>query len=103
MMREIKEDIHDIEDELKDARKYILKASKEKLTNKSKADMHYKLANEELNHAMLIHGETVKSIEAYRKEHGDPPAYMQEEYDEAHEHFIQDVAEIKVMISMYAS
>lgn len=48
-----------------------------------------------------MHAPIVSKIQAYRKEHGEPPAAMMAVYDWQHEKQMSDVAEIKVMQTMF--
>ena len=86
-----------IEDEIDDAEKYARCALKEKEAHRSLAEVFYTLSTEELRHMSALHGEVVKLIEDYRREHGDPPEHMQLLYDMLHEKHIDHVADVKVM------
>ncbi len=63
-MRIIKRFVEQMKEELSDAKEYATLATEMKATHPSAAQMYYKLAQEELSHANLIHAEAVKAIEA---------------------------------------
>ena len=90
-----------IEEELSDAEKYARCALNYKEENKTLADVFYKLAEEEMVHMNLLHGQVVTTIESYRKQHGDPPEGMKTLYDYLHRKHMQRASEIRVMIGMY--
>lgn len=100
-MRIIKELSEMIDEELNDAHKYAKCANLKKTDNKPLADVFFKLANEEMGHAMLLHNEVVKIIDKYRKESGDTPALMQEFYNYVHERQMEKAAEVKAILAMY--
>lgn len=102
-MRIIKQLSEMIDEELNDARKYAKCANMKKMENKALADVFYRLANEEMGHAMALHAEVVKIIDKYRKESGDPPALMQEFYNYVHEQMIEKSTEVKSILAMYQS
>ena len=58
------------------------------------------MANDELNHAMTIHGIAVEDIEQLRSVYPEIPAEMQEEWDKSHKRYVEKVAWVKQMLSM---
>lgn len=90
-----------IEEELKDAEKYIRCANDHKEDYPELADTFYKLSVEEIGHADMLHKQVVNLITEYRKEHGDPPEKMQGIYDYLHKKQIEHTNEIKVMQALF--
>lgn len=101
-MRIIKKITEQISEELCDAEKYIKCAMNQKSDFPQLADVYYKLSNEELGHANALHDQAVRLIDEWKKKmEKEPPDYMKEMWNEEHDEFIEEMAEIKVMIDMY--
>lgn len=100
-MKKIEEISNEIEDELKDACKYIDKALQCKESDKTSGDMYYQLSVEEMGHVDRLHKRVVDLISDYRKDHGDPPPEMQWRYDYLHKIYMDKATEIKVKQMMY--
>lgn len=100
-MKDIMDDVHDIEDEIDDAKKYAMKAIACKEAGKPRAETYYRLASDEITHANLIHGMVTADIDAYRKEHGDAPEPMKQVYDVLHKEAICKMATVKGLLSLY--
>ena len=66
------------------------------------AKREYEIAVQELAHAEKDHMSTVELVAKYAKENGEPPEYMQEIWNENHEHYIERHARVKCMIDTYA-
>ena len=62
----------------------------------------YEIAVQELSHAEKDHASAVELVTKYRKEKGEPPAYMLEIWGEKHSHYIEKHARVKCMIDTYA-
>lgn len=90
-----------IKEEISDAEKYANCALKYKDDDKTLAETFYTLANNELQHMDLLHAQVVRLINDYRSKKGEPPEAMQAVYDYVHEEQMDDVKEIKVLLSMY--
>lgn len=90
-----------IKEEISDAEKYAHCALNHKEDDKALADVFYTLATEELKHMDMLHEQVTRLIAAYKKEKGDPPEAMQALYDYVHEEQIENVKEVKVLLSMY--
>lgn len=84
-----------IEEELEDAEKYAKHALKTKEHNATLAKAFYDLSQQEMEHVNRLHTEVVKIIEAYRKEHGEPPEAMLAVYEYLHEKQITKAGIIK--------
>jgi hypothetical protein len=98
----IKELVKQIDEELKDSRKYAEKALKNKHEHKELADVYYMLSNEEMKHVGILHGEVVKIIREYQEKNGDPPAAMKAIWDWKHEEHIEEAHEIEIMQKSFA-
>jgi len=90
-----------IEEELHDADKYIVKAMKVKTEYPELAELFYQLSLEEMTHMTRLHNEVEKSILAYRRDVGDPPAGMQALYDFLHERMIEKAKAVKIEQQMF--
>lgn len=90
-----------IEEEIGDAEKYAKCALECKEEDPASAEMFFKLANDEMGHMTILHSNVVRLIEAYRKEHGDPPEGMLMLYDIMHKKHIENAAYVKGLLSLY--
>lgn len=90
-----------IKEEIHDAEKYARCALNNKETDKALADTFYTLANEELKHMEMLHGQVTRIIGEYRKTKGEPPEGMMAIYNYVHEEQIEAVKEVKVLLAMY--
>ena len=90
-----------IKDEIKDAHEYASLALNLRDSDKDHAELYYTLAQEELKHMEMLHAQVVKDIEAYRKEHGEPPADMMIKYNVIHKIHMDDAREVKLMLLLY--
>lgn len=90
-----------ITEEIEDAKKYARLAVKHKEDNPSLAKTYYDLSVDELRHMALLHDEVVAIIEAYRREHGEPPEAMMAIYEYLHEQHITNAGEARTLQAMY--
>ena len=90
-----------IKEEICDAEKYANCALKYKEDDKALGDMFYTLATEELKHMEMLHTHVVRLINDYKAKVGEPPEAMKAMYDYLHEEWIENVAEVKVLLNMY--
>lgn len=97
-MKQIKMLCKMIREELEDACKYSKEALCHKEDDKDLAEMFYKLANQELDHADMEHSQVVRLIKAYAKA---PSEAMQAVYDWEHEQMIEMKSEIKTRLEMF--
>ena len=99
-MRIIKKLVKMIDEELADAEKYADCALKMRDENPSLALVFHNLSVEEMRHMNMLHMEVVKIIEAYRKEHGEPPAAMLAIWEYKHEEHVEWAEKITAMQMM---
>jgi hypothetical protein len=100
-MKIIKEISEQIEEEVEGALWYAKEAVMISHDHPGLAKTLHTIAGEELHHVDLLHGEVVKLIEAYRREHGDPPVAMMAVYEYLHKKQIDKVAEVKAVLEQY--
>ena len=90
-----------ISEEIRDADRYAQMALNYKGENIALSDTFFKLSQEEMNHMSMLHDQAARLIDAYRKEHGDPPAEMQAVYDYLHERQMDEAAQVKAKQMLY--
>lgn len=100
-MQKIKMLCEMIDDELDGAKGYACEAVKLKGVDSALASTLYDISTQEMNHVTRLHSEIARLIDAYRKEHGDPPEAMIAVYDFLHEKQIERANAIKVMQGQY--
>lgn len=93
--------IDDMNGELHDAKHRIKRAYKMKVEHPELAKREYEIAVQELQHADKDHMSAIELIASYKKEKGDPPAYMLEMWNDKHDKYIEKYAMIKNMIDLY--
>ena len=103
-MKYIKKMVDEIDDEIHSAKKYAERYVEYKASNdpeiKNLAGQFKTMATQELEHAMNIHQMATNEITRLRRVYTNPPQEMQEKWDDAHQFFIAESAEIKRMLSM---
>lgn len=100
-MKLIKELEELIEDEVSDIKKYAKMANEVREEHPQLAQVLYTISAQEEGHQQMLHGEVVRIIEQYRREHGEPPAAMMAVYDYVHKKHIDKLAEAKRYQEMY--
>ena len=90
-----------IEEELEDAEKYAKCALNYKEENLALATAFNRISIEEIGHVNILHEQVVALINAYRKDHGDPPEKMQGIYDYLHKKYMDHANEIKVLQALF--
>lgn len=99
-MKIIKEVTDQIKGELTGAKEYATMAAQYKTDNPSLAQTYAKMAQDELNHATMLHTEAVKMIDK-QKAVAEPPAVMQELWAIEHRYYIEHAAATKAMLDLY--
>lgn len=102
-MKVIQEIEDHIEKELHCSKKYIKCALNYKGANDPLANLYYQLSTNAMANVNKLHEMVVSIIEAYRKEHGEPPAEMLAVYNYLHNKEIDKAKDIKMMWEMYKS
>lgn len=87
--------------EIKDAKKYIECALKNKESEKDLADLYYTLAAEEMGHMDKLHNAVTKEIAKFKASGKEVPPVMQEIWNWQHGEIIEESTEVKLMIEMY--
>lgn len=100
-MKIIKKIMEQMEDELEGAGEYADMALKYKDDDKLLAELYHSMSLQELKHHDDLHGQVVRMIAEYRKDHGEPPAAMQAVYDWEHKKAISKAKEVKAAQAMY--
>lgn len=100
-MKIIQQIVSYIDDELEGAEDYIESAVQQKAERPRLADKFVELAEAEMNHMKILHGEAVKLIEEVRQRDGEPPADMLAVYEYEHAKQTKRAAYINQMIADY--
>lgn len=90
-----------IEEEIHDVKKYAKMAAELKKEHPALAQVLYNISVQEEGHQAALHAEVVKMIEAYRRDHGAPPAAMMAVYDHLHQKHIDKMAEARRYQELY--
>lgn len=90
-----------IGDEIDDVKHYAKMAIEVKSSNPSLAHVLYTISTQEDAHQAALHGEVVKIIEQYRREHGEPPAAMMAVYEYEHRKMIERMEEARRYQDIY--
>lgn len=100
-MKEIKDLVSDIQDEVAGAEHYAKQATKYKEKDKVLAETYAKKAQEELVHVNDFHAQVVRLINAQKATSEKPPAGMQEIWDWEHGKIVDNVARVRTILEMY--
>ena len=100
-MKLIKKIVKMIDEELDDAQKYAECALKLREENPTVASVFYALSQDEMRHMNMLHGEIVKMIEEYRRNHGEPPEAMKAVWEYKHEEHIEEAKEVTILQEMF--
>lgn len=99
-MKKIKELADKICDELEGSKEYAEESITQKVKgNGTRATQFRAMAQEELNHANILHDIAVSEISEISKV-VTPPTEMEEEWEKAHKKFLEKAAWIKQMLAM---
>lgn len=100
-MKELKEVIRNIYDELEDAEKYAKAAVRVKTAQPELASVYYRLANEEMGHMETLHKQATEMIEAVKRTGREVPVEMRVIWEWEHEKMMDEAADVKRMLEMY--
>jgi len=99
-MRTIQKNVEEIDEELCGAKKYAEMYIEYKARNESQWASKFKsMAQDELNHAMIIHELAIQKIDELNKVFVAPEG-MQEKWDKAHKEYVEKAAWIRQMLAM---
>lgn len=99
-MTKIKKLVHQIDDELCSAKHYAEKYLSYKAEgDNSWASKYKQMANEELNHANIIHEEAVEEIKKLRTVY-TPPQTMLDKWEKSHGVYLEETAKVKMYLGM---
>ena len=101
-MKKIADYVDGIRDEVNGAKEYANKYVEEKAlsSNNGRASTYKKMANDELDHATLLHQMASEDIQEIRKVYPNPPTDMQEEWNKTHKQFVEEVSWVRQMLNM---
>ena len=104
-MKEIKNIVCYIKEELQDSKKYLDKAADAKAQGSMEIyQTAYKLGQEELNHALSWHDVAVNLINRKKQEmqaKGEQvPQFMLDMWNDEHKYYIEEAAKLKYMIEL---
>jgi Rubrerythrin. len=91
-----------IDEEMLDAKCYLYKAEAMKATDSNSADILKNIADQELNHASMLHQLAVNFYTQTKSSGRSLPEDMLAKYNALHEHFIDDYNDLKVMFNNYS-
>ena len=77
-----------IEDEIRDAKDYVLMALEVKDEYPELGRILYTISMQEMDHMRMLHDGVTGVISAYRSEHGEPPEKMMAVYEYLHQRHI---------------
>lgn len=100
-MKIIKMLVEQIEDEACGAEEYAKLAMQYKEEDKLLADNYAKMAEVELQHVDLLHGQAVRIIKAWEAKGNEVPRDMEVLYQWQHDREIQKIKEVKILLSLY--
>lgn len=100
-MKMIAEIVEDIREELDGAEHYAKKATKYKGIDERLASTYATMASQELSHVDTLHTQAVRLIQDQQATGREVPAGMQAVWDWEHEHMMDRVARIKILLDTY--
>lgn len=90
-----------IEDEIRDAKDYVLMALEVKDEYPELGRILYTISMQEMDHMRMLHDGVTAVISKYRSEKGEPPEKMMAVYDYLHQRHIENAAEARTIQAMY--
>lgn len=100
-MKELKEVVMDIHEELECAEKYAKEAVKHKEQYPALASVYYRISTDDLAHMDMLHKQAVDMIEEKKRDGHEVPASMQAIWDWEHEKMMDETADVKRLLEMY--
>ena len=101
-MKTIKTLVKDIREETEGAEHYAKLAAQYKDEDRALADAYSRLAEAELTHVDALHGQIVRLIQEYKASGAGPvPAAMQAVWDWEHEHMIDTITRVRMLLATY--
>lgn len=100
-MKQIKEIVEHIEDELEGAEGYAKAAALYRDRDKALCDMYRRLAMAEMEHVTELHKQAVRLIEDQRKAGAEVPPAMQAVWDWEHGKQIDASARVRALLASY--
>lgn len=97
-MKMIAEIVEDIREELDSAERYAKKAAKHKGVDDRLSSMYATMASQELSHVDTLHTQAVRLIQEQKDSGKEVPDGMQSVWDWEHEHMMDQVARIKILL-----
>lgn len=100
-MRSIKKLAHSIHEELEDAQRYAELYVEKKAAGKQQwAGKFQKMAEDELQHAAMLHEFAVYEIDQLRAVFKSPPPSMMDAWEAEHKAYVEKAAWIKQMLAL---
>ena len=90
-----------IEDEIQDAKDYVLLALEVKDEYPELGRILYTISMQEMEHMRMLHEAIANVIQKYRQERGEPPEKMMAVYEYLHGVHIEEAAEARNIQAMY--
>lgn len=98
-MKYIEEYVHQIDEEIEGAKCYAEAYLMYKSKGSNRASQYKNMAQDELNHAMALHGFVTEEIEELSKTY-TPPVEMTERWEKSHKRYVECAAWVKTMLQM---
>lgn len=99
-MKEIKELVEHIEEEMEDAHKYARLAGLYKGKDDGLSGLYMELAGQEMQHMDKLHSKAQEIIARFRKEKGEPPEAMMAIWEWEHGRMMDKAGKIRAMLDM---
>lgn len=100
-MKQIKEIVESIHEELEGAEGYAKMATLYKDSDRSLSETYATIASQELSHVDSLHAQVVRLIKAQQSAGREAPASMQAVWNWEHGRMVDHVAKIKLLLEQY--
>ena len=90
-----------ISEEIEDACKYVDCALMHKEENPQLAETFFRLSLDEMSHMQQLHDQSVRIIDEYKRQKGEPPAAMMAVYEYLHGQHIERAGAVKAKQMLY--